>query len=275
MRAALFAFVVMLAGGPASADKPPPPRPWLGVSITDTGVRWGGIAILDVFEDTPAWLCGIQAGDEIYAIDHVEVHGTAELQVSVGAHAVGDRIRVEYIRGDALRRCSVRLAEAITDPTELIQRRLVDRAIPPFTLVRHSDDAVFDDLSTRGDVLALALISTACETCVATLSALATALDGTNVPLYAVSDDGEAAVDAFIQRTGANVEILREDRDLAAPARGLVERYRADRDDATILLIDHEGVVTFAAVGQGVEGANLDGVAFSAERAARARRKAR
>ncbi len=271
MRAAVLTLAFALAGvGVARADDAPAPQPWLGVSISDRGVRWGGIAVMDVFEDTPASLCGLRAGDEIYAIGRREVHGTRELQLAVGAHAVGDKILVEYVRGETLRRCTARLAEAITDPTELIQRRVVDRTIAPFQLERRSDGATFDDASSRGTVLVLALVSSACEACIATVDQLAAEVEGTGAELYVVTADGEAAADAFVQRTGVTVELALEE-----PSGGLIERYLADRDDATILLVDHDGVVRFAAVGAGPEAANLDGAAFCAARAERARRKAR
>lgn len=273
MRAAVLSVVMTLAGAAvARADDVPPPKPWLGVSISDQGVRWGGIVVLDVFEDTPASLCGLRAGDEIFTIDRVEVHGTTELQHAVGAHAVGDKLRLEYVRGTAIRKCTVKLAEAVTDPTELIQRRAVDRAIPPFALERRSDGAVLDDTSTRGAVLVLALISTACDRCAATLDDLAAAVDGTGAQLYAVTADGAEAADAFVQRTGVTVELALEGLDGARD--GLVRRYLNDRDDATILLVDHEGIIRFAAVGAGLDAANLDGATFCAKRAARAKRKA-
>lgn len=279
MRAALFAVVVSLVGASTAhaqdaAEPKPKPKPWLGVSIADGAGSWGGVAIVDVFEGTPAALCGIQAGDEIFSINRVEVHGFKELQVAITAHDVGDKVRVEYLRGDALRRCTVRLAEQITDPSELLQRRVVDRAIQPFALERRSDGELLDDVSTRGDVLVLALISTACEACIATLTELEAAVGGSGAELLVVTDDGDVAADAFVQRTGVTVELALERRSTAAPY-GLVHRYLVDRDDATILIVDHEGKVTFAAVGQGVEAANLDGAAFCAERAERARRKAR
>jgi len=270
VRGLLSVLVIVVGGAAARADEAQTARPWLGISISDTGARWGGIAVLDVFEDTPASLCGLRAGDEIFSIDRVEVHGTRELQQVVSAREIGEKVSVEYVRGEALHRCAAKLTEAISDPTELIQRRVLDRGILPFTLVGHADGAVIDDASSRGDVLVLALISTACEACIATLNDLAAAVEGTGARLYAVTADGETAADAFLQRTGVTVDLA-----LEASETGLVRRYLTDRDDATILLVDHKGVVRFAAVGAGLEAANLDGAAFCAERAERARRKAR
>jgi peroxiredoxin len=272
----VLASVVVLAclGHAAAAETGKPAKvkvkPWLGISINDGDAVWGGVAVIDVFEDTPASLCGLRAGDEILAVDKIEVHGTSELQSTVGALAVGKKIMVSYVRGGDVRRCKTKLAAQITDLTELLQRRLVDRAVPPFSLVRRSDTAIIDDTTTRGHVVVLALFATSCDECATTINDLATRLaaeEGTaDVELHAVSGDGDQAVDAYVQRMGVTA-------DLALDQGKLVTRYLADRGDVTILVVDHEGVVRFAANGPGPDDTHLDTAAFCASRAEHARIK--
>jgi peroxiredoxin len=270
----VLAAIVVLAslGAVAAAETSPAKvkvRPWLGISINDSDAVWGGVAVLDVFEDTPASLCGLRPGDEILAIDKIEVHGSSELQTTVGLRAVGNKITVSYVRRGDVHRCKTRLAAQITDATELLQRRLVDRAIPPFTLLRRSDGTTLDDTSTRGHVIVLALFTTACDDCAATIADLATRLaaeeTGDSVELHAVSGDGEQAIDAYVQRMGVTA-------DLAIDEGKLVSRYLAERDAVTILVIDHDGIVRFAASGAGPDDTHLDTAAFCASRAERARR---
>jgi peroxiredoxin len=276
MRALVSVVVLAWLGHAAAADAETKHRskvkvkPWLGISINDGDAVWGGVAVLDVFEDTPASLCGLRAGDEILAIDQIEVHGTSELQSTVGGLTVGTKIKVSYVRGGDVRRCKTKLAPQITDPTELLQRRLVDRVIPPFSLVRRSDGATIDDTTTRGHVVVLALFTTSCDACAATIGDLATRLaaeeDGANVELVAVAADGEQAVDAYVQRMGVTA-------DLALDQGKLVSRYVSDRDAVVILVVDHEGVVRFAASGPGPDDTHLDTAAFCASRGEHARRK--
>lgn len=274
----VVAAVVGVAVGASAAHAerlaaPPRPQPWLGISINGQDATWGGIYIVDVFDDTPASLCGLRAGDEIIAVDAIDVHSTSELQGAIGLHDVGDKVTVQYVRsggaaGADVRRCSTELSEQINDPTELLHRRLIDRAIPPFRLTRLDDDAVVDDAGLRGDVAVLVLFSTSCDACAELIGDVQQAADGlAGVRVIAVAGDSAAAVKAFVQRTGAGGEI-------AVDQGQLVRRYNSDREQPSIIVIDHKGVVRFAAVGRGPEGSYLDGATFCIERAARARQRA-
>ncbi len=260
---ATLAVAVAHADGEATVKT----RPWLGIHINEG--TYGGVAVLDVIDDTPASLCGLRAGDEILAIDRTEVHGTSALQLTIGAREVNDKVSVTYVRGGDVKRCATQLAEQITDPSEILHRRMVDKPVPPFSLLRRSDGSVIDDTTTRGRVLVLALFSTACDDCASAISALADRIsDSGRVELYAVTVDGDDAVDAFVQRTGLSAEVGADQLDL-------VRSYLADRMEATFVVVDHRGVVRFAASGAGVEEANLDGAEFAVRRAIRARRKAK
>ena len=275
MRAVPIVAVMLLAGataaaGPKQKKDKPRQKPWLGVSI-DPQASWGGVAVIDVFADTPAALCGLRAGDEIIAIDGVEVHGTTELQNTVGAREVGDKVKVSYVRGGDLRKCKAKLAVQVTDPTELVQRKLVDRPMPAFSLATHADGTVVDSASTRDQVVVLGLFSTACDDCATQLSDLASrfAADdaAAQVAFYAVSGDGAEAVDAYIQRMGLGVPIALDQADL-------VRRYLQEaRTAVTIIVIDHDGKVEFAASGAGPDETHLDSAVFCASRAEHARRK--
>jgi len=275
MRLAVLA-VLLLGAAPARAEVralQPKAPPWLGVSITDRDSRFGGVAVTDVYGDTPAAACGLRDGDEIIAIDRTEVRDTTELQVTVRARDVGDRVTVHYVRprrdptaglvGED-RRCRIKLAAQVTDATELLERRLVDRPAPPFALVRRGDGSKLDDRTTRGHVLVLALFTTACDACAATLGQLAERIPD----VIAVSGDGDGATAAYVQRLGVSARVALDQADF-------VLRYLQVRDEVTILVLDHEGVVRFAASGPGPDDTHLDGAAFCAERAERARADAK
>jgi peroxiredoxin len=269
MRATVGALLATLAVGVAHAETEtrPAAKPWLGIHINEG--TWGGVAVIDVIEDTPASLCGLQGGDEILAIDRTEVHGTQQLQITISARDVNDKVTVTYVRGGDVKRCSTRLAEQITDPSEILHRRLVGKPVPAFSLLRRSDGAVVDDTTARGRIVVLALFSTSCDDCATAISSLsARVADAARVDLYAVTADGEDAVDAYMQRLGLTAEV-------GADQGELVRRYLSDRGEPTILVVDHRGVVRFAATGAGTDDANLEGAELEVRRALKARRKAK
>jgi len=269
----LGAMLVLAALGAAAAaetvERKPRGQPWIGVKITDRDLRWGGVGVTDVFDDTPASLCGLRPGDEIIGVGLAEVHGSQELQLVVGAHDVGDRVTVSYVRDGDIKRCTTRLTEKIVDPTELLHRRVVDRAAPPFTLRPLDGGKLIDDVSSRGRVTVLALFSTSCDDCAQVIGELAEKAIGdlTQVDLLAVSNTGKDSLEAYVQRLGLTAAVASDEDDL-------VSRYLAATDEVTILVIDHEGIVQFAASGAGPDGTHLDGAAFCVSRADRARRKA-
>jgi peroxiredoxin len=272
MRVLSVAAVLFLLGGTAAAEKEKPKvKPWLGISINQSDSIWGGVAVLDVFDDTPASLCGLRAGDEILAVDDVEVHDTSELQSTVGAKAVGKKVKVQYVRGRDVRACRTRLAAQVSDPTELLQRKLEGRALS-FSLRAHVGGATIDDASLRGSVVVLGLFSTSCDECATTLTDLATRLaaeeEGASIELLAVTADGDEAVDAYVQRTGLTVDVAVD------PKNKLVGRYLAERPSLTIVVLDHEGKVEFAASGAGPDDTHLDTAAYCASRAELVKRKA-
>jgi peroxiredoxin len=254
------------AGEPAAR-----PRPWLGVGISDQGVRWGGVALTEVHDDTPASLCGLRAGDEVVALDRTEVGHAGGLQSAIGARQVGDRVRVVYVRGTVLRRCTTRLAAQITDRTELLHRSLVDRPVPRFAVARR-DGTVIDEDAARGRVLVLAMFATSCEPCADTIAELDLRIADAGVTVLAATADGRDALDAYVQRLGLAVPAGVEEAGLAAR---ILRRYAGMPDEVAILVVDHKGVVRFAASGAGPESTHLDGAAHWAARAGRLRRDAR
>jgi peroxiredoxin len=271
----LGALVMVGLGLPAvaaaeSVDRKPKGTPWIGVRITDRNLSYGGVGVTDVFDDTPASMCGLQAGDEIIGVGLADVHGSEQLITVVKAYDVGDKVTVTYVRGGGVKRCKARLTQKIDDPTELLHRRVVDRAIPPFALRRVSDGTTVDDLAIRGRVTVLALFTTSCDDCATVITDLAEKAVGdlTHVDLLAVSNSDADTIKAYVQRVGLTAEVASDEGDLVA-------KYLGAQDEVTILVIDHKGVVKFAASGAGPDATHLDSAAFCVSRADRARRKAK
>jgi hypothetical protein len=269
MRVLGAVVLVGLVATAAAETAAPEPKgtPWIGVGITDRDLRYGGVGVTDVFDETPASLCGLQTGDEIIGVGLADIHGSNELIMVVGAYDVGDQVTVTYVRDGDVKRCKVELAQRIDDPTELLHRRLVDRAIPPFSLRKVSDGTPVDDVSIRGRVTVLAMFATSCDACATVITDLADKAVGdlTHVDLIAVSGAGADTLKAYVQRVGLTAEVATIESDLA--------RYHRVQDEVTILVIDHKGIVRFAASGAGPDATHIDSAAFCVSRADRARRK--
>jgi S1-C subfamily serine protease len=86
-----------LAGGPI-----------LGVSGDDDPK---GCRITEVGENLPAQEAGLQVGDIITSFDGKPVNGFAALASLVSSHKPGDRVRMEFLRGEETLQKTVQLAE--------------------------------------------------------------------------------------------------------------------------------------------------------------------
>ncbi len=279
MRTVGVVAATVLALGPGvgaaraeTVEAPAATPPWLGVSINHQLSVMGGVYVVDAFDDTPASMCGLRAGDEILAIDGVDVMTGDQLADRVQAHAIGDRLAVRYARIDPdggglqLRRCTTTLAARITDRTELLHRRVVGRLVPAFSAQRVGDGGIVDDVALRGEVVVVALFSTRCDGCAQAIAELTGAVG--EVRVIAIAGEEAGAVAAYVQRTGLGGEVAFEEG-------GLVRRYLPDNQEVAFLVVDHRGQVRFAASGLGPESTHVDGAQFCVERAVRALQKSK
>jgi predicted metalloprotease with PDZ domain len=80
-----------------------------GFGATPSGVE--GALIVDVVSGTPASEAGLQAGDVIVAIDRTPVDGNHPLGDVIGQYQPGDRVTVQYWRGEQQESVTVRLTQ--------------------------------------------------------------------------------------------------------------------------------------------------------------------
>ncbi len=85
---------------------PAKPGSWLGATLSDSA---GRTTITNVFEDSPAWQSGLNAGDELVAVDGMRA-SSGSLLDRLADHAPGDTLTLTVFRRDALRTISVKLA---------------------------------------------------------------------------------------------------------------------------------------------------------------------
>jgi peroxiredoxin len=245
-------------------------RPWLGINISRNGYL--GVMVTDVIEDTPAEACGLEPGDEILDVGGVRVADGDELIAAVLLHQVGDRVRVTYLRNGQSWQTVATLSARIEDRNELLHRRLVSRPVPAITAIwiddssksqRHVDN---DDL--RGDVVLLLLWSTACSGCDELVKTLAdfAADQGDGVFAFALSDETAAALAAYQQRATLPLPIATD-----ADSRRRFSLTMEPLWQPAIVVIDHRGVVRFAALDVTGDHSRVDDALLAAERALRER----
>ncbi|TWW12155.1 serine protease, partial [Planctomyces bekefii] len=70
-------------------------KPWLGVAI-DQGAK--GVLIKEIISDTPAAAAGLESGDEILAINGIDVKAPADLIKTIQAQGVGHTVVVHFLR---------------------------------------------------------------------------------------------------------------------------------------------------------------------------------
>jgi len=92
---------------------------YLGARI---GPGDGGVAVMDVFDDSPAAKAGLKAGDVITALDGEDVRDPGALVDQLHQCQPGDRVRLRVRRGDERLVLRVRLGAAEPQPAEREER---------------------------------------------------------------------------------------------------------------------------------------------------------
>jgi putative serine protease PepD len=72
-------------------------RAYLGVSVTDAS-DGNGATLGTVVAGSPAASAGLQAGDEVTAVDGTAVANAAALRAAIVGHQPGDAVSITYVR---------------------------------------------------------------------------------------------------------------------------------------------------------------------------------
>ena len=82
----------------------------MGVILGEDGEDVGGIVVTEVMAESPAFKSGMQIGDIVTHINGKAFQNRAAMIRHVKGHMVGDKLKVEVIRGDAKKELKVGLA---------------------------------------------------------------------------------------------------------------------------------------------------------------------
>jgi membrane-associated protease RseP (regulator of RpoE activity) len=275
MRLAILAAAICVLGGTAAAE-----APWLGITYRN---GMSGALVIDVHEDSAAMAAGIQPGDEIIEIDSVPIHAMATLAPLINSRAVGDTITVTVQRMAETLQLSAVLTAKLTED-EILQKRLVGRRAPGFTLQRLAKGTV-DDSILIGKVGVMVWFSPRCARCPGRAAEIAAWVDARRrealVGLVATAGtrDGVKSIFAATPVTVTVGYDDEEDDDDGNPLSLYGLQGDGIADHLAVIVVDHRGIVRAAAAlpadpedPRAADVTSLDDVFASVQRALRQRR---
>lgn len=247
MRAVVgLAAVAVLGSWPAGqvVAKPAAPvpaqAPWIGVGITDGAA---GVAVTEVYHDTPAADAGLAPGDEILEVNGTGVTTTRALISQITRREPGDKVPLLVLRDGKRFVARVVLARKPT-AGELMESQLVGRPAPPVPGVGRSGG--FEPAAYRGRAVVLLLFSFTSPTGDVAVRALAkqsharSDREAVIVGAVPVVDGGQAAVRAFANRMAVSFALLPVD------AMEVSRAYAWTHGLPAIIVLDRGGIVRFA-----------------------------
>jgi peroxiredoxin len=243
--------------------------PWIGISY---GAGGEGLAILEVHDETAASDAGLRSGDEIVEVSGAPVFPGTDLPTLIARTRVGDRLPLAVLRA-GVRLDVVLVLGARPSDGELLHRRLVDKAAPALELTRAGERARIDLASLRGRVAVLAFFTTRCDGCGPTLNLIGDRV-GRRAPraqVIAAASDPEDAVAGFLQRSPVTVTVGHD------ASGDTWRRYTVPTAAPSVIaaVLDHRGIVRYAAVIAAGDDDAIAELALAAERAEKARRRER
>lgn len=232
---------VALGAGVARADVDEP-IPWLGISFTAAPGQ--ALMVTEVYPGTGAARAGVAAGDQVVGIDGAPLMSDEDLKLRVRRHPVGDRIRVHLVRDGQDLTLVARLG-AIPAAGELLELRLLGSILPPMALVDRHDRS---PVSLAGRPALLVVFDARCEPCGGAASGLvAAAADaGAAIAVRTVIVGSEDEVASYLVRNPVTGAIVRWDA-ASDGLRGAAVLSGLGRGEGAVLVVDHTGVIQFAA----------------------------
>lgn len=217
-------------------------QPWLGVAIDEKGV--GGILIRTVISKTPAEKAGLQSGDTITAIDTTAVKNRDELMAILRSKGVGNSVTVHFTRQGKAEKKTLKL-EALPDRVELMQKQVLDKPLPAFSVMNLADRTTITQQNLQGKVTILEFWATWCPACRSAIPRLNQwAKTHKNIQIIGVTDEKEDVVREFLKTE-------KMDYIVAIDSEQKLQTELQVGSIPTFLLIDSKGVVRDLALGAG------------------------
>ena len=265
---AASSLVCLVAIATPAAAETGAPWPWLGISFP--GSNHEPIRVTEVYPATGAARAGVLVDDEIVAIDGHALRSGDDLRSRVRSHTAGDRITVTVVRGG-----HELTLEALLGPqpsaSELLELRLLGAPLPPMRVVdRHAGPrprAVYDGWrhdtqlpplpaydprahsGHDGRPAMLVVFDATCEPCGSAAAALIqdVADAGSSIAVRTVVVGAADEVASYLARVPITGTVGRWDPGEGPRGTAVLSGLVGPRGEGAILVVDHAGVVQFAA----------------------------
>src|SRR4051812_15888080 len=171
----LLIVVGLALASPVHAGAPSNPA-FLGISMEDARrrVALDGCWIEGVTPSSAAEAAGLRVADVIQALDGVPTASCTQLSAEIIAHAPGDMVHLDVMRGAG--RITVRAT--LSTRAEILHARLVGRPLESIDAVDVDDRSQFDLADLRGDTTILAWFDVKrCADCVSLIRRLGDLVD--------------------------------------------------------------------------------------------------
>lgn len=205
---ALSVVLWLVLASPLTAQSLNQAKPWLGVAI-DQGAD--GVLVNRTIEGTPAEKAGIQAQDQIFAIDKTTVKTPAELIKTVQAAGVGTTVTVHFLRAGKKESRSLELVSR-PEELELVRKRLLNNQAPDFNLPVIHGNQSGELAKAKGKVVVLEFWATWCPACVASHSRLSQLAADKNIVVLAISDETSDVLQTYAQKVKPAFTILSDEK---------------------------------------------------------------
>jgi thiol-disulfide isomerase/thioredoxin len=214
-------------------------QPWLGVAVDEKGT--GGVLVKSLISQAPAEKAGLQIGDLITAIDDTNVKNRDELLGVLRAKGVGNSVVVHFNRQGKDEKKTLKL-EALPDRVQLMERQLLNKPVPAFSLENVADGKTNHQKDLLGKVVILEFWATWCPACRAAIPRLNQwSKAHKNISIIGITDEGTEVVKAFLQKEKMDYTVA-------------MNKSQTDFQVGSIptfVLVDSKGVVRALAMGAG------------------------
>jgi thiol-disulfide isomerase/thioredoxin len=137
------------------------PDPWLGIAL-ESGKK--GAAVKQVVPGSPAEDAGLRDGDQVIAVGDTKTRTPDDLQKTIRALQISDRVTLHVVRGDDTIELEATL-RGMPDHKTMIRQVLVDRPAPELALDRIKATGTVSSADFEDKVVVLAFFATWCKYC--------------------------------------------------------------------------------------------------------------
>ena len=210
---------------------------WLGVTFAPYSTR-----IASVLANAPGVRAGLQAGDEIAAVDGAPVGNVDDVRARLAPHRVGDRVALTVRRGGATSETMIELAER--PPLDRVAKaQLVGKPAPAFALPS-VDGRTINLSELAGHVVVLDFWATWCKPCEAAIPELdRLQAKHPQARFIGISDEDLETIQPYVASHRIAYAIARDDQHASADY--MIEAL------PTTVIIDKRGIVREVAFGYG------------------------